>query len=197
MNSISNLCEEIVARHAQLGRAMVSLLRPGLSADEQRERLREARIVLPRSAMELFCWRDGIARKSCDGGRHFFPDCDFKELAQCLLTYGTQRVIRRTEWPRWLFPVFRCDSMDIYAIECASVITDDAPIWYFDNIQACVPAPAFDSLARMLETLVVCFDRKIFFLGDERYLDLDDRAFWQLAGEMNPTCRAFWEQFES
>jgi hypothetical protein len=45
----------------------------------------------------------------------------------------------------------------------------------------------------MLRTLAAAFDRGVFYVDGKGYLEMDDRTFGALAGELNPTVK-WWTE---
>lgn len=173
-----------IQRHLQtLGREkLLHALRPGLERRTIEAMLVEAGLPPDGFLMELYGWRDGTSSQGyLLGDLYLFPGFYLLSLEDAISNLRSFRNDPRWS-PKWL-PVFADGGGDFYVIDYSGEST--APVRHFRLEEMHHPIE-YPTLGKLIETLAVAFDRGVFFVDDEGYLEVDDPAFATVAAEINP-----------
>lgn len=165
-------------------RRLLQALRPGVSAGKVQQLL--GAVGLPSNAEleTLYSWRDGT---STDGVAavddiHMFPGFYLLSIEDAIANYRAFETDRR--WSSGWLPVFANGGGDFYVVDLAS--QDGSPVRHFRIDESEHPIE-FSSINDMLSTLTQAFERGIFFVDADGYLEMDDLVFGKLAAELNPS----------
>jgi SMI1/KNR4 family protein SUKH-1 len=184
INDLTAALADIEARLEQLGRQiLLAALKPGLDAEHVRSLL--GRVGLPRSAQveSLYSWKDGTETAGIKalGDISFFPGYYLLSLEDAVSNYRAFVPDRR--WmPGWL-PIFANGGGDFYFIDVSGEMTE--VVRHFRIEEAEHPIE-FLTVGDMLVTIAAGYDRGVFFVNGNGFLDMDYVAFGTLAAEMNP-----------
>lgn len=168
----------------RLGReALLRALQPGLSTEAARTLLEAAGLSSSRDLELLYGWRNGISEEvdvSLDD-IHLFPGFYLLSIEEVIANYHS--FVTDSRWtPGWL-PIFGNGGGDFYVCDMSSPAAQ--PIRHFRIEEAEHPVQ-FGSLGAMMNVLSEAFQRNVFFLDSNGYLEMDDLAFGELAAELNP-----------
>ena len=167
----------------RLGRhALLRALRPGVSVGQTRDLLSSAGLPSSEQVETVYEWRDGT---DTSGGSlddiHVFPGFYFLSAEDAVANY--RAFVADPRWsPGWL-PLFANGGGDFYVVDLGSDVPDLIRHFRIDESEHPLE---FESLAAMLSTLAAGFDRSVFFVDSNGYLEMDDLAFASLAAELNP-----------
>lgn len=165
-----------------------SLLRPGIPPEQVREGL--ARVGLPSTPdfEALYGWRDGT-----NAGQgvplddlHLFPGFYLLSLEDSLANY--RAFASDSRWTSGWLPVFANGGGDFYIVDMSGPALGHVRHFRIDEAEHPVE---FNSLAAMIETVAAGFDRGLFFVDSDGYLEMDDLAFATVAARINPDV-AWW-----
>jgi cell wall assembly regulator SMI1 len=130
----------------------------------------------------LYSWRDGTDTEGIRklGDISLFPGYYFLSLADAIANYRAFLPDRR--WmPAWL-PIFANGGGDFYVSDLSA-----AGIVRHFRIEESEHPVEFLTVSDMLRTIATGFERKLFFVDDEGYLEMDYTAFGSMAAELNPS----------
>ena len=85
-------------------------------------------------------------------------------------------------WRKGWLPLFANGGGDFYVLDLGSPSAGQVRHFRIDESEHPVE---FASLGAMLTTLAVAFERGIFFVDPNGYLEMDDLVFGELAAELN------------
>ncbi|MDQ0238925.1 hypothetical protein [Arthrobacter bambusae] len=164
-------------------RVLLQRLRPGTPESPIRDVLLS--LGLPNNAQVemLFGWRNGTDTQPVItlDDIHVFPGFYLLSIEDAAVNYSTFRNDPR--WtPGWL-PLFSNGGGDFYAVVLAGERVGSVRHFRIDEREHPVE---FESIGAMAATLAEAFDREIFFVDSNGYLEMDDLAFATLAAELNP-----------
>jgi hypothetical protein len=184
MNDFAAPLADIEALLRQLGRrALLAALKPGLDAEHVQSLLGGVGLPSLPEVESLYGWKDGTETagiKAVDD-IHLFPGFYFLSLEDAVSNY--RAFVSDQRWtPGWI-PVFANGGGDFYLID---VSDDMAGVVRHFRIEEAEHPIEFLTVGDMLATIGVAYDRGIFFVDGDGYLEMDDAAFASLAAEMNP-----------
>lgn len=178
---------DIQANLERLGRRVtLGALRAGLDAQRTRSRLQEVGLRSPAAVERLYAWRDGTEMKGAASldDLHFFPGFYLLSLDDAIANY--RAFVTDARWsPGWL-PIFANGGGDFYVTDLAGDMP--AGIRHF-RIEESEHPVEFMSLPDMLKTLAAAYERGVFFVDANGYLEMDDAAFAEVAANLNPGVR--------
>lgn len=165
-------------------RVLLAALCPGVSGAHTRSLL-EASVVPSSPQLEaLFHWRNGTELQSgaALGDLHLFPGFYFLSVEDAVADY--QAFVSDPRWsPGWL-PVFANGGGDFYVVDLAGA----GEVRHF-RVDASEHPVEFLSLESMLYTIAAGFERGVFFVDEDGYLEMDDVPFGSLSAVLNLTLR--------
>ena len=162
--------------------ALLRALRPGLQRHLVRSHLE--RVGLPSSpdVETLYAWRDGTQTAGVTvDDIHIFPGFYLLSLDDAVTNYRAFEAD-----PRWVpgrLPLFADGGGDFYAVDLDG---EPSGLMRHFRIEESGQPVEFGSLADMMVTVATGFDRGVFFVDPEGYLEMDDLAFAAIAAEFNP-----------
>lgn len=136
----------------------------------------------------LFGWRNGTDTRAVSSldDIHMFPGFYMLSIEDASANYRSFRGDPR--WtPGWL-PIFANGGGDFYVIDVAGQKAGEMRHFRIDEDDHPVE---FESVEAMAATLAAAFDRDIFFVDSNGYLEMNDMAFAAVAAELNPLI-AYW-----
>ena len=171
-------------------KVLLRALQPGRTVESVRATLASVELASASDVEALFGWRDGT---STDGGVtlddiHIFPGFYLLSLEDAIANY--RAFVTDSRWtPGWL-PLFANGGGDFYVLDLTEAEARRVRHFWIDEAEHPVE---FSSLAAMLETLAAAFERGIFYVDPNGYLEMDDLVFGGLATEINPDV-AYWRE---
>src|SRR5262249_8642187 len=149
-SKIRKLCDELLECHRGLKRPLADRMEAGLTEKAIAKLTAKLPFQLPRSAIELYMWRNGLARPIPESS----PICptllyvyEMWTLRESVESYLRLSSIEEVEWePEW-FPILQ-EGRNYLAVVCAGREALDAPVIRFAGELG--PKTAFRSVERML-----------------------------------------------
>lgn len=187
--SVSLAAIELALRRLERNDLLRSL-QAGLSADDVRSMLASAGLPSTRDLEEIYGWRNGTASDSAASldDIQLFPGFHLLSLQDAITNY--QAFVTDQRWtPGWL-PVFANGGGDFYVVDLSPSGTGAVRHFWIDEAEHPIE---FSSLSAMMATLAAGFQREIFYVDPDGYLEMDDLVFGELATEMNPDV-AYWRE---
>ncbi|GHD83115.1 cell wall assembly regulator SMI1 [Salinibacterium amurskyense] len=181
---LSVLLDRIENVQGNLGRAaFMESLQPGIAAGTVRSLLADAGLQSTRELEELYGWRNGVTtdNRAAIGEITIYPGFFMRALGDALLDYRALVVDPRWS-PSW-FPFLTDAGGDFYFVDLQG--SENQPVRRFRLVEAEHPVE-YESLTSFTATLCEAYERKLFFIEQGKYLDMDDYAFNDLAAELNP-----------
>lgn len=189
MTGLLNDLTAIETSLAGLGRKVVQMLRPGLSAKTIALRLAERQLFVDAQLQTLYGWRNGT-----DAGTgvtldelHLVPGFYLLSLEDALANYDAFAGDQRWD-PAWL-PVLANGGGDFLVLDLSGA-GSLAPVRHFRIEQSDHPIE-YGSAEEMFATFERAFDQGIFYVDSNGYLEMDDEAYAVLAASLNPAV-AWW-----
>ena len=169
-------------------RVLLESLQEGVPAEAVRSSLAGVGLLSSRELEALYGWRNGT---STDGVMaaddiHLFPGFYLLSLEDAAANY--RAFANDARWTAGWLPLFANGGGDFYFLDLNE--PGGGSVGHF-RIEESEHPIEFGSLQAMLETLVVAFDRGVFFVDPSGYLEMDDLAFAEVAAEFNPDI-AWW-----
>lgn len=167
-----------------LGRqTLLRFLQEGVSAETVQNSLEAVGLGATPELESLYAWRNGTA---ISGGVmlddiHLFPGFYMLSIEDATANYGA--FVTDPRWEQGWLPILANGGGDFYVLDLGS--RSAQPVRHFRIEEATHPIE-FASLEKMLVTLSSAFDRNIFYVDHNGYLEMDDLAFGALAAELNP-----------
>lgn len=176
----------------RLGRsALLSRLRDGATAGRVRDMLRSIDLPSNGQVETLYAWHDGTdiqGAVSLDDIQ-IFPGFHLLSLEDADTHY--QAHLNDSRWSRDWFPMFADGGGDFYVVDLGEEKFGAIRRFRFDESEHPVE---FDSIVAMVSTLAAAFERKVFFIDPNGYLEMDDDVYGAVAAEMNPGV-AWWTEY--
>lgn len=185
-DDLTHSLDAIEEANRGLGRStLLRVLQPGVPADHVRAMLEGVGLRSTAELEALYGWHNGISQsdKAPLGHISLWPGFYFTSIEAAIANYLA--FLPDPRWRTGWLPVFADGGGDFYVVDLST--PDEAPIRDFRiEFDECVIE--FDSLTAMASTLEQAFTRGHFFRDSDsdEYLDMDDRAFGELAAELNP-----------
>ncbi|AOY73592.1 cell wall assembly protein [Paenarthrobacter ureafaciens] len=175
--AMSTIDEHLV----RLQRPTVQLLNPGADAEEARRRFGAHGLRLGRELAALYGWHNGtnVAPGVVLDDAHLLPGFYLMSIDEAFRTF--EKMDELNVSPSWL-PILTNGGGDFSFIDCST--EDVQPIFNF-RFEQDVHRMQFLSVSDMLGTIAEAYDQEVFFL-EERWLETDDEAWWELARSLNP-----------
>lgn len=167
----------------RLGRhALLRALRPGVSVGQTRDLLSSSGLPSSAQVETVYEWRDGTDTSvgSLDD-IHMFPGFYLLSAEDAVANY--RAFVADPRWsPGWL-PLFANGGGDFYVVDLSGDVPGSVRHFRIDESEHPLE---FESLTAMLSTVAAGFDRSVFFVDSNGYLEMHDLAFASLAAELNP-----------
>lgn len=162
---------------------LLRALRPGLQRQIVRSQLE--RVGLPSSVdvETLYAWRDGTQTAGVTlDDIHIFPGFYLLSLDDAITDY--RAFVADPRWVPGRLPLFANGGGDFYVVDLDG---EPSGLMRLFRIEESEQPVEFGSLAEMMVTVATAFDRGVFFVDPEDYLEMDDLAFAAIAAELNPS----------
>ena len=173
----------------RLGRQiLLNSLQAGLQGVEVRSMLGSIGLPSTPELETLYGWRNGTSTKgiSALGDIWLTPGFYLESLEDAALNYLT--FVGDSRWtPGWL-PIFANGGGDFYVIDLTASGAGAIRHFRIDEVEHPIE---FSSLRSFMETVAEGFERRIFYVDSDGYLEMDDLDFVDLAMEMNSDV-AYW-----
>ncbi|MBB2974948.1 hypothetical protein FHX49_000489 [Microbacterium endophyticum] len=168
---------------------LLDALQEGLSGAAAGEQLAGVGLVATEELEQLYRWRNGTSATVASlDDIQIFPGYSFLSIEEAVANYRVFLADRR--WVEGWFPVFANGGGDFYFVDLKAAQSRAVRHFCIDELEY---PPEFLSLSAMIQTLAECFERGVFFVDPNGYLEMDDQAFIELAAEMNPDV-AYWRE---
>lgn len=193
MAMLETALETTILHLQRLRRPVVEELQPGADVSEIVNAFAGIGLVLPNEAVDLWRWRNGtriVSGVTKLDDIHFFPGFYFFSYEDALKQYAALRDDLR--WNSAWLPVFANGGGDFYALDLAGGDARHAPVVGFILGEDEHPTE-YENLERMCQTIAVCFERGVFFVSEQGYLDADDDGHAFVARQLNPSV-ILWKQ---
>lgn len=167
--------------------ALLTALRPGLGPDEVRRLLKAEGLPIEVPVEALYAWRDGTQTAGVTlDDIHLFPGFYLLSLEDAIANY--RAFVADPRWGSGWLPLFANGGGDFYVVDLGG--QPSGSIRHF-RIEEREHPVEFRSLPDMTSTLAAAFERGLFFVDPDGYLEVDDLRFASLAAELNPGV-AWW-----
>lgn len=182
-NDLSASLASIEAALQRLDRqTLLRSLQAGLSAEAVQSSLGAVGLSATSELEALYVWRNGT---STAGGVtlddiHLFPGFYLLSIEDAIANY--RAFVADPRWRSGWLPIFANGGGDFYVLDLGSLSA--RPMRHF-RIEESEHPIEFTSLRAMLATLATAFERGIFFVDSNGYLEMDDLVFGELAAELN------------
>lgn len=163
---------------------LLKRLRPGREAVSVLDTLAARALSAPPALVEILECHDGTdanGEVTLDE-IHLFPGFYLLSFPDAVSNYDA--FLESARWDRAWFPVFANGGGDFYAVVCDDAREDYGSVVHF-RIEDSDHPIEFASLESMLQTLATAFDRGVFYVDDNGYLEMDDVKFAALAASLN------------
>lgn len=163
-------------------RVLLQSLQPGLPGARAHEAFGQVGLNPPPELVTLYGWRNGTSteRVSLDD-IHLFPGFYLLSVDDAVANY--QAFVTDSRWRTGWLPVLANGGGDFYVVDLSSSASSPVRHFRIDELEHPIE---FSSLSSLLETLAEAFERGVFFVDPGGYLEMSDRAFGDLAAELNP-----------
>ena len=190
MSDIVGFAERILKWLQDHDRPVVRLLRKGLT-DRQLELAQDyLGLSLPKEAIELLKWRNGVSYDRDPGTKigdlRFLPGYFPVSMAGAIQEIEVHSDLE--SWQSQWFPVFENGggaSNDYLLLDLAASDGNVAPVIGISLVpeDACVE---FKSLTSMMEIKAECFERGVFFIDEDGYIESDLEGEKAVVEEFHP-----------
>ncbi|WP_425310759.1 hypothetical protein AADG42_18935 [Ammonicoccus fulvus] len=138
----------------------------------------------------LYVWRDGTQTAGATlDDLHLFPGFYLLSLEDVLANYRS--FVTDPRWNHGWLPLFTDGAGDFYLVELGGRSSGWVRRFRIDEAEHPVE---FRSLTDMVVTLAAAFDRGVFFIDSDGYLEMNDLRFGKLAAELNPAVHWWTDQ---
>lgn len=163
-------------------------LRPGITAATVRDALGGVGLAAPPELISLYGWRDGTSTSGVEAvdDIHLFPGFYLLSVEDAVANF--RAFVADSRWQTGWLPLFANGGGDFYVLDLGGPAA--RPVRHFRIDEAEHPIE-FNSLESMFRTLAEAFERNVFFVDTDGYLETDDVVFGELAAELNPDV-AWW-----
>lgn len=167
--------------------ALLAALRPGLSPDEVGRLLKAAGLPIEAPVEDLYAWRDGTQTTGVTlDDIQVIPGFYLLSLEDAIANY--RAFVADSRWTRGWLPLFANGGGDFYLVDLGGQPSGLVRHFRIEEVEHPVE---FRSLQDMTNTLAAAFERGVFFVDPDGYLEMDDLRFASLAAELNPGV-AWW-----
>lgn len=164
-------------------RVLLRALQDGVSAEAVRASLASLGLTSTPALEALYAWRNGTSTVGVAAvdDIHIFPGFYLLSLEDAVVNYIT--FVNDARWTAGWLPLFANGGGDFFVLDVSQAV--QSPVRHF-RIEESEHPVEFGSLEGLLATLSAAFDRGIFFVDPDGYLEMDDFVFGELAAELNP-----------
>jgi len=183
MSDIEEALSRIRAGLVRLGRRVtLEALQPGLTSAQTGLLLKAAGLPEDEHVEVLYAWRDGTRTAGLTlDDIQIFPGFYLLSLQDAIANY--RAFLPDPRWsPGWL-PLFANGGGDFYLVDLGDQSSGSVRHFRIDESEHPIE---YRSLVDMVATLAAGFDRGVFFVDKDGYLEMDDLRFAAVAAELNP-----------
>lgn len=194
---ISQYLQELEKLAIQKGIKSYQLLDKGIDKETVFSKLNIYFENIPNEIYELFLWKNGIINTGNHklGTLWHIPMHYFLNIDEAINNYRYD-CIKENFFPKNFFPILASGGGDLLLFNM-SKLNDDLPKIFFyslsnpdfyslSNPDSDAMMSAFDNLETFLKTLIICFERNIFFADDDGLIETDDDKEYAISKELNP-----------
>lgn len=167
--------------------ALMQQLQPGLSPGDIDKLIASARVQLTAELYTLFSWKNGVVTFADIPLETFqiFPMGIPYSLANAVDTYRTDS-LQQHQFETNYFPLFYSGYGDIflYNLDESSPTYEMISLYSPELLGKNTLETIYDSLSSLLETVIACYEKKIFWI-DQGVLKFDSDAHYKVASELN------------
>jgi hypothetical protein len=176
--------DAIEAILARLSRNVVQLLRPGLPGKHIESQLAARRLPVDPDLRTLYEWRNGTDATTglALDDLHLVPGFYLLSIDDALANYD--EFIKSARWNSSWLPVLANGGGDFLALDLSNGGAK-APVRHFRIEQDDHPIE-YESLAEMVATFTAAYERGVFYVDGQGFLEMDDDAYATLAATLNP-----------
>jgi hypothetical protein len=169
-------------------RVLLEALQEGLPVEAVRSSLAAVGLTSSPELEGLYGWKNGTSTAGVGAvdDIHLFPGFYLLSLEDAVANY--QAFATDSRWTAGWLPLFANGGGDFYVLDLS--LSAGSPVRHFRIDESEHPIE-FGSLQALLATLATAFDRGVFFVDPNGYLEMDDLVFGGLAAELNPDV-AWW-----
>ena len=186
---LSSILAELEER-LQLKKAPVlNNFNPGLPEKEIRDQLKAIRIE-NELLVELFSWKNGVGSDDLAVGEYeMFSFGTMISLKAAIDHY--EAAMADNIWDKSLFPIFIGTDYILFDTSKG----ENGKIWYYapSLLLSGKPVTIYDSLVRMLGTIIECYRFNAFNFTETGELEIDYDLEEQISEQLNPKSR-YWSQ---
>lgn len=182
----SSALDRIESGVQALGReVLLRSLQCGLPEEAIRSLVESAGLRSVPELEALYGWRNGTSMREAEtvDDIQFFPGFCLLSLEDAIANY--RAFVTDERWSVGWLPVFANAGGDFYVVDLASAPPLRPPVREFLLEEVEHPV-AFASITSMLSTLATAFERRVFYVDGNGYLEMDDLVFAALAQELDP-----------
>ena len=153
----------------------------GLSAEAVRSSLGAVGLSSTVEVEALYMWKNGTSTSGVTlDDIHLFPGFYLLSIEDAITNY--RAFVADPRWRKGWLPLFANGGGDFYLLDLGSPSAGQVRHFRIDESEHPVE---FASLSAMVATLAAAFERGIFFVDSNGYLEMDDIVFGGLAAELN------------
>ncbi len=205
-NLLNELLEELIRNQSHI----VHLLQPGLNSKQIDEKIIDLPIDLPKEVYALYKWRNGInwSDKYSLGEMWIFPLGIFTSIERSIENYKYYQNTNDKFWNESLFMLFEGGGGEMFFIDCNENSISYRMIIMLDYgaVDHEILITIYDSLNKLIETIVECYKEKIFWFEDTdpnydlqrplKILNRDSRREIIKSRDKNPNAE-LWKIFDA
>lgn len=183
MMNLSTTLSSIVIALRHLNRnILLRSLQDGISVQVLRSALRGVGISSTPQLEELYNWKDGTSTAGVTlDDIQLFPGFYMLSIEDSVKNYSA--FVADPRWRTGWLPLFANGGGDFYILDIET--TPTGQIRHF-RIEESEHPVEFTSLVSMMATLATAYERGIFYVDPNGYLEMVDLTFGKLAAELNP-----------
>lgn len=172
---------EVVLRNLNRN-ILLRSLQDGISVQVINSALRCVGISSTPHLEELYNWKDGTSTTGVTlDDIQLFPGFYMLSIDDSVKHYSA--FVADPRWGAGWLPLFANGGGDFYILDIEG--TPTGQIRHF-RIEESEHPIEFTSLVSMMATLATAYERGVFFVDPNGYLEMDDLTFGKLAAELNP-----------
>lgn len=167
--------------------ALLRSFQTGLSATAVQSALRAVGLSSSHEIEAFYMWKNGTSTTGVTlDDIHFFPGFYMLSIEDAIINY--KAFLTDPRWRKGWLPFFANGGGDFYILDLSSIPEGQVRHFRIDESEHPVE---FNSLGAMLTTIAAAFERGIFFVDPNGYLEMNDLVFAELAANMNKDV-AWW-----
>jgi hypothetical protein len=156
----------------------------GISKETIIENFNLINLIPSPDLISLYEWKNGMSTPSDmpSGKTWFGVGCHFYSLKDSIVEYNLS--IKEEFYENHFFPIFHHDT---FLINLDHNSEDFNKIFiYCPALTIIEPESYYDSINNMIDTLTVCFEKRISWYDSEDFIQYDPKQFFAICKELNP-----------